>query len=69
MENLGCWADKSSRAIATLEETHPALMDNYKNRIDPYDKCLKAALDFGEILGWFSFLTSHLSLIQESVKN
>ena len=47
VKNIGCWMDKNLRSIETLEDKHPALMDDYRSRTYPYIKCLKAALDFG----------------------
>ena len=50
VRSLGCWADTSSRAIPSLEGKHALLKDSYKTRTEPYEKCLKAALDFGWLL-------------------
>ena len=45
--DLGCWRDTNDRALTSLESQHPALMDSYWLRVDPYDKCLRATIVFG----------------------
>ncbi|KAI8486076.1 hypothetical protein Bbelb_361760 [Branchiostoma belcheri] len=45
--SLGCWADKSDRAIPILEKTDPLLNDNYYYRSDPIQKCHQVALGRG----------------------
>ena len=48
-KHLGCWKDGNPPAIPTLEGTHKALSDDFSTRIDPKEKCLEAAVDFGKI--------------------
>ena len=46
-EKLGCYLDKSDRAILSLEGTTAILDEHYRNRDNPVEKCYKAALSNG----------------------
>ena len=48
VEDLGCWTDTNNRVMSSLEDQHAALTDYYKTRTEPYEKCFRAALDFGK---------------------
>ena len=47
VDDLGCWTDSKGRVMQTLEDQHTALIDHYKTRTEAFEKCLRAALDFG----------------------
>lgn len=45
--SLGCWKDRSNRAISTLERQSSLLDGDYVTRTDPIQKCLNATLALG----------------------
>ena len=48
-KHIGCWKDKEGdRAIPTIEGHHDSLVDDYKTRQDPVEKCYQAAKKQGE---------------------
>ena len=53
VDDLGCWADSKGRVMQTLEDQHAALIDHYKTRTEAFEKCLRAALDFGIVKDMF----------------
>ena len=48
--SLGCWRDKSARAIPKLDGTDPTLRDTYRTRRAAIDKCYKVAKERGLVL-------------------
>ena len=42
-ETIGCYQDRASRAIPTLENKEPILDGNYWTRQNPIEKCYEAA--------------------------
>ena len=43
--------------MPSLEDQHVALTDYYKTRNEAYEKCLRAAIDFGKVK--FVFFTAY----------
>ncbi|XP_066287702.1 uncharacterized protein [Branchiostoma lanceolatum] len=47
VQSLGCWTDRSSRAIQPLEGTDPLLSDAYQSRQQPLEKCYTVSRGLG----------------------